>query len=120
MTRRYIPLLLCATMAGAGGSTALAQTIAPTDLSRVRRLSPEEKERILANSSEAVADASLMSAMGGGGGGSGQIHGEVGAMVRTHGAFGVFGTALVPLGENGSAILSFSKSQLGDLGRPHR
>ncbi len=103
------------------GSLIATGAVAQTDLGQVRRLSPKEKERILANSSEAKADASLASIMGGGGGSrpSG-IHGEIGAEIGTNGARGVFGTALVPLGENGSAIISFEKSQFGTLDRPRR
>ena len=119
-TRRRISLLCCLLAAGAASTAALGQT-ADSLADNVRRLSPEEKERILAESSEAAADASLRSIMGGGGSGtSSQIHGEVGAMIGTGNTYGVFGTALVPLGENGSAIFSFSKSQFGDLRAPRR
>ena len=99
-------------------SAALAQT----DVGQVRRLSPEEKERILANSSEQAADAAMMSMMGGGNRDSrpNRIHGEVGVMVGTGNSYGIDGTAVVPLGDNGSAILSFSKSQFGDVRQPRR
>lgn len=38
-------------------------------------------------------------------------HGEVGAFVGSGGARGVFGTTVVPVGENGSAAFSFENSQ---------
>lgn len=111
-----------ATMLLIAGACAGSAANAQSALSDVRRLSPEEKEQILANSSEAAADAALMSAMGGGGRDSrpNQIHGEVGAMIGTGNAYGIYGTAIVPLGDNGSAILSFSKSQFGDVRQPRR
>ena len=39
-------------------------------------------------------------------------HGEVGVMVGTGGARGIYGVVGVPVGENGSAVLSFSNSRL--------
>lgn len=39
------------------------------------------------------------------------VHGEVTAMVGTGGSYGVSATAELPLGENGFAILSFSKTK---------
>lgn len=114
MRQLLVPICLLA-----GAFTASA-AIGQSSLSDVRRLSPEEKERILAANSEADVDAASMSMLGGGGSRSSQIHGEVGAMVGTGGARGIYGTAIVPLGENGSAILSFEKSQFGDIRRPRR
>lgn len=61
-----------------------------------------------------------MAIMGGGESRPDRVRGEVGAEVGTHGALGVFGTALVPLGDNGAAVISFSRSRLGDAGRPRR
>ena len=39
-------------------------------------------------------------------------HGEVGVMIGTGGARGIYGVVGVPVGENGSAVLSFSNSRL--------
>ncbi len=44
------------------------------------------------------------------------IHGEVGMFVGTGGTRGFFGTAVVPLGENATAILSFSQGEGRGLG----
>lgn len=122
MSRRPIPLLLCALALGTVPAAAFAQVdaaAAAPETADVRRLSPEEKERILANSSEAATDAARMAFLNGGprDDSPSQVHGEVGIMAGTGGAFGVFGTALVPLGENGSAVISVSKSQIGDSRR---
>lgn len=98
-------------------SAASAQTFDP---SQVRRLSPEEKQQILDHNQETAADRALNSALGGGTGGLlGPVHGEVGVMVGSGGAAGVFGTAHIPLGENGSAIVSFEDLRSGNY-RRHR
>ena len=39
-------------------------------------------------------------------------HGEVGMMVGTGGARGIYGVVGVPIGENGSAVMSFSNTQM--------
>ena len=108
------PILAALIALGIGG-TATAQT---DDLTQVRRLSPEEKERILNASSEAAADRALDTALGGGVSmrDAPKIHGEVGISVGT-GGVGAFGTALVPLGENGMAILSFEDFRWNDSRR---
>jgi hypothetical protein len=46
-----------------------------------------------------------------------RVHGEVGAFVGTGGARGIFGSAAVPLGDNGFAAFSFERS---DFGRQRR
>jgi len=38
------------------------------------------------------------------------IHGEVGVMIGSHGTRGAYGTADIPLGENGSATVSVESS----------
>lgn len=45
-----------------------------------------------------------------------QIHGEAGFFVGTGGTRGFFGSALIPLGQNGSLSLSFQNSQLPGYG----
>ena len=42
-----------------------------------------------------------------------QLHGEVGAFVGSGGARGVFGSAAMPLGDNGVAAFSFEHSDFG-------
>ncbi len=46
-----------------------------------------------------------------------RIHGEVGFMIGTGGARGIYGTALIPLGESGSALVSVESSQYPMLER---
>jgi hypothetical protein len=41
------------------------------------------------------------------------IHGEVGVMIGSQGARGVYGTADIPLGENAGATVSFESSSFG-------
>jgi len=41
-------------------------------------------------------------------------HGEVGAFVGSGGASGVYGSTVVPLGDNGSATFSFENSNYGN------
>jgi hypothetical protein len=41
-----------------------------------------------------------------------RIHGEVGAMIGSGGARGVYGIIGVPLGERGSAIISYAETRL--------
>lgn len=43
-----------------------------------------------------------------------QVHGEVGFAVGTGGYTSVFGTAVVPLGDNGAAAISFERAQIND------
>src|SRR4051812_49048519 len=119
MLQRMLLSLLAAGLATS--SAATAQTAAAPDPVQVRRLSPEEKERILANSNEQAADAALNSALGGGSRTeSSGIHGEIGAVVGTGGTRGVFGTALIPLGDRGAAILSFEDFRTDTVRRRRR
>ena len=89
---------------------ALAQAV-PADEGRVTRLSPEEREALLDAGSEESADRAQAQAMGGGS--DRRIHGEVGAMIGTGGARGLFGTAVIPLGDSGAAMISFEHSRFG-------
>jgi hypothetical protein len=87
-------------------SAATAQTAESFDPSEVRRLSPEEKERILAENEQRAKEAEFDAALGRSSPRPG-IHGEIGGVIGTGGTRGIFGTALVPLGDSGSAIFSF-------------
>ena len=53
-----------------------------------------------------------------------QVHGEMGVVMGTGGTRGIFGTAIVPLGENSTAAFSFSQSEgrgygYGGYGSPY-
>jgi hypothetical protein len=97
---RILPALALALTATA----AAAQSGDSFDPSQVRRLSPEEKERILADNERRAKEAEFDAALGKSSPG---IHGEIGGVIGTGGTRGIFGTALVPLGDRGSAIFSF-------------
>ena len=48
-----------------------------------------------------------------------EIHGEVGFGIGTGGYRSAFGTAFVPLGDEGLAIISFDSSDFGSSGFPY-
>ena len=87
----------------------------------VIRLTPEQREAAMAGGSEKKVDAALAQAAGGGTvedavlDGVDQpdrrIHGEVGFMIGTGGARGVYGAAAIPLGDNAGAMISFSQER---------
>ncbi len=79
-----------------------------------QRLSPDEVERILeeAAAKRAAADKPLPPPR--------RIEGEVGVAVGTGGYREVFGTAVVPVGETGVAIISIDSSQNERRGRRRR
>jgi hypothetical protein len=41
------------------------------------------------------------------------IHGEIGAMIGSHGSSAVYGAANIPLGDNASATVMFEESRFG-------
>jgi len=98
-------------MLGVLAQPAFAQSV-PTGEPGVHRLSDAERERILNAGTEESVDAAQARALGGGGG---QIHGEVSAMIGSDGARGVAATALVPLGQNGFAVLNVENSRYGRI-----
>jgi len=92
-------------------ATALAaQAVPPADPNTLS-LSDEQKADLLAHNTEDSVDAAR-AGLGNGAPGR-QIHGEIGAMIGTHGTRGVYGTAAIPLGDNAGAIVSFEDSHYG-------
>ena len=93
----------------------------------VIRLSPEQKAAAMADGSEQKVDAALAQATGGGNDDGidygdrvdRRIHGEVGFMIGTNGARGMYGTAAIPLGDNAGAVVSFSNERY-NLPRSYR
>ena len=73
-------------------------------------LSPEAKAKILDAAAARPAAAPGGAAINGLGR---QIHGEVGMMIGTNGARGVFGSAAAPIGESGSVAVAFENSRFG-------
>ena len=102
--------VLIAAVAALSGVPAMA---APDDApGKVISLTPEQKREAL-DSGGAGATGSVADLSGQRDSGAGRIHGEIGAMIGTGGARGVYGTAAVPLGENAGAIISFENSRYG-------
>jgi hypothetical protein len=75
-------------------------------------LSDAEKAELLSHNTEASVDAARMGVADPAAAGR-HVHGEVGAMIGSNGARGAYGTAAIPLGENGGAIVSFESSRIG-------
>jgi hypothetical protein len=93
-------------------ATALPAQTPPTPADpNTLSLSDEQKADLLAHNTEDSVDAARAGL--GTGAPSRQIHGEIGAMVGTHGTRGVYGTAAIPLGDNAGATVSFENSRYG-------
>ena len=75
-------------------------------------LSPEAKEKILEAAATRNARVTGEPAINGTGG-LGRIHGQVGMMIGTNGARGVFGSAVAPIGDSGSVAVAFENSRYG-------
>ena len=101
-------------MAVFASSPVLAQT-ADTAPGEVIRLTPEQRQALSDQATEASASAAR-AGLSGSGSSRNTIHGEIGAMIGTNGARGVFGTAAIPLGENAGAVISFENSRYGRIG----
>ncbi len=76
------------------------------------RLTDEQRWKILEGNTVESAAAARGELPGSEGPGRG-IHGEVGVMIGSHGTRGAYGTAEIPLGENGSATVSVESSTFG-------
>jgi hypothetical protein len=87
----------------------MAQIAAP-NTAQIVRLTPEQKAELAAAGTEEKADMALAQARAGG---DRQIHGSIGTMIGTGGARGIYGTAQVPLGENGEAVIAFENTRFG-------
>jgi hypothetical protein len=74
----------------------------------VYALTPEQKAEALQSGAGARPDDATIA-----GGGGLPIHGEFGALIGTGGMRSVYGTAAIPIGENGGAIVSFENSRFG-------
>ncbi len=91
----------------------LAQN-APPPPSGIVSLTPEQREAAIeAGAARAAADLS-------GGTGDRRVHGEMGVEVGTGGYRSVYGTAVVPLGDNATAAFSFQDSRSNYRRRGYR
>lgn len=95
-----------------GAVPASAQTAADTAAAPVYGLSDQQKEDVL-SARAALPERQAVETLNEDGSDR-RIHGEVGAMIGTGGARSLYGTAAIPLGENGGAIVSFENSRFGD------
>lgn len=85
---------------------------APSTTTDTIRLTDKERMEILDKNTEDSAAAARGELTGSGSAGRG-IHGEVGAMIGSHGTRGAYGTAEIPLGDNAGATVSFESSRFG-------
>lgn len=79
---------------------AAALLAAPAAAGQVYELTPEQRDAALFSAPSDDGAAPLVRK-------DRAIHGEVGATIGTGGTRGLFGTAFVPLGDDGMAIISF-------------
>ncbi len=107
----FILPLFASSLAAAGSVHAQVADVAPGE---IIRLTPEQKQALSAQQTEATVNAAR-SGLSGSGSDRNAIHGEIGAMVGTNGARGVFGTAAIPLGDNAGAVISFENSRYGRI-----
>lgn len=105
----------------AAGVAVLAGTAATAAEQKVYRLSPEQVEAAKNQASQVETNALIPEPSRTEIGGPSlygdetkpkrEIHGEMGVVVGTGGTRGIYGTAIVPLGENSTAAFSFSQSE---------
>ena len=88
-----------------GGIAAAMILFAPAPFADERRLSPAEVERILEEAARKRVAADKTPARA--------IEGEVGVTIGTGGTREVFGTAVIPVGAEGVAIISIDASDVG-------
>lgn len=114
---RVAPIAL-AVMAGfyCWPSASLAQSTAaqpaPSAIPGTLSLTDEQKMAVLNSNTEDGVDAARAGLGGSSNAGRG-IHGEIGAVIGSHGTRGAYGTAAIPLGDNAGAALSFESSRFG-------
>jgi hypothetical protein len=92
-------------------TTTTTQPAPSTDTDTVR-LTDKERMEILDKNTEDSAAAARGELTGSGSGGRG-IHGELGAMIGSHGTRGAYGAAEIPLGDNAAATVSIESSRFG-------
>ena len=97
------PAVLLMFLAIAAPCLAQSADIPPS--SDIVTLTPEQREAALeAGAARAAADLS-------GGAGDRRVHGEMGVEIGTGGARSIYGTAVVPIGQNGVAAFSYGQAQ---------
>ena len=106
-------LLAAAAFAFASGSVAAStidESVGASPAGTVHRLSPREAEAV----QDAAANRNInATSLDDHPAPDGRIHGEIGFGIGTGGYSSVFGTAIVPLGEDGFAAFSFERANFG-------
>lgn len=107
----------CWSTAAMAQATPAAPTTqsAPAATGDTLRLTDEQRMAIIDNNT-AESAAAARGELTGSGAGRG-IHGEVSAMIGTHGTRGIAGVAEIPLGNNANAVVSFESSRFGGYRR---
>ena len=109
MVRFGAMYFLLSTLSPAALAAAVVDDV-PTGAATVHRLSPDAIEAALADgaarnrAAEALAALPSIDT-------DRKIHGEVGVGMGSNGGREAFGTAAVPVGENGSAVMSYDYSR---------
>jgi hypothetical protein len=85
---------------------------APSTTTDTVRLTDKERMEILDQNTEESAAAARGELIGSGSAGRG-IHGEIGAMIGSHGTRAAYGAAEIPLGDNAGATVSIESSRFG-------
>jgi hypothetical protein len=99
-----------ASLSLSGGLVSAAEPIDAGPAGTIHRLSPAEAEALLdAAANRNINAPSLDDRQVP----DGRIHGEIGFGIGTGGYSSVFGTAYVPLGEDGFAAFSFERTNFG-------
>lgn len=96
---------------GVAPALAAAQEATPA-ISDTLRLTDEQKAEVLGRNTEDSVDAAR-AGLSGEGSPKRQIHGEIGAMIGTGGARGIYGAAAIPIGDHAGATVSFESSRFG-------
>lgn len=102
-------IFLAASLALVSGAATAEPVVAPVS-GTVHRLSPEEAEAVQDAAAKRNINAPSFNDRPVP---DGRIHGEIGFGIGTGGYNSVFGTAIVPLGDDGIAAFSFERSDFG-------
>ena len=101
---------LAASLALGIGAAPSTEDVTVFPSGRVHRLSPEEAQAV----QDAAADRDINApSLDDRPVPDGRIHGEIGFGIGTGGYNSIFGTAYIPLGDDGFAALSFERSDFG-------
>ncbi|GAA0326371.1 hypothetical protein GCM10009087_40850 [Sphingomonas oligophenolica] len=95
----------------AQSTPAPAENLSATSADTIR-LTDEQRMKILDGNTAESAAAARGELPGSESAGRG-IHGEIGAMIGSHGTRAIYGTADIPLGDSASATVSFESSRFG-------